>query len=206
MTSEPIVFIVDDDAAVRRFLRGLIESVNLRAEVYDSAQAFLDSYTPGQIGCLLLDIRMPGMSGLELQEELSRRTIDLPIIILTGHGDVQIAVLAMKAGAVDFIEKPFNNELLLDSVQRAVGAHVEADHQRAEHDQIIKLVNWLTPREREVLHHLVDGKTNKGIARALEISEKTVEKHRSRVMEKMQARSLASLIKMVTGLKSLKEE
>jgi len=206
MTGEPTVFVIDDDAAVRRFLRGLIDSINLCVEVYDSAQAFLDSYTSGQIGCILLDIRMPGMSGLELQRELAKRTIDLPCIILTGHGDVQIAVQAMKNGAVDFIEKPFNNELLLDSVQRAIGGYVEARHERAEHDQIIERVSQLTPREREVLHHLVDGKTNKGIARSLEISEKTVEKHRGRVMEKMQTKSLASLVKMVAGLKSFNKQ
>jgi FixJ family two-component response regulator len=206
MTGEPTVFVIDDDAAVRRFLRGLIDSINLCVEVYDSAQAFLDSYTPGQIGCILLDIRMPGMSGLELQRELAKRTIDLPCIILTGHGDVQIAVQAMKNGAVDFIEKPFNNELLLDSVQRAIGDYMETRHERAEHDQIIERVSRLTPREREVLHHLVEGKTNKGIARSLEISEKTVEKHRGRVMEKMQTKSLASLVKMVAGLKGLNKQ
>ena len=129
MAGEPTVFVIDDDAAVRRFLRCLIDSINLCVEVYDSAQAFLDSYTPGQIGCILLDVRMPGMSGLELQRELAKRTIDLPCIILTGHGDVQIAVQAMKKGAVDFVEKPFNNELLLDSVQRAIGDYVEARHE-----------------------------------------------------------------------------
>ncbi len=125
MTPEPTVFVIDDDKAVRHFLRGLIASVNLRVEAFTSAQEFLAAYRSSSPGCLLLDIRMPGMSGLELQQELSVRGIDLPVIVLTGHGDVQVAVHAMKAGAVDFIEKPFNNELLLDRVQKAVAKSVD---------------------------------------------------------------------------------
>lgn len=197
MTPEPTVFVVDDDHAVRRFLCGLIASVDLRVEAYASAREFLDAYEPGRPGCLLLDIRMPGMSGLELQKELAERAIDLPVIILTGHGDVQLAVHAMKAGAVDFIEKPFNNELLLDRVQNAVAESVEADSTRVRRDQIMGRVDLLTPRERQVLDMVVAGETNKGIARRLDISEKTVEIHRAKVMEKMQAKSLADLVKMV---------
>lgn len=200
MTSKPIVYIIDDDNAVRQFLGELIDSVNLRVEAFGSAQAFLDSYTPGSIGCLLLDIRMPGMSGLELQKELIKRSINLPCIILTGNADVQIAVQAFKAGAVDFIEKPFNNELLLDAVQRAIGDALAAHQKSIEHSQVIERVKQLTPREHEVLNQLIDGKSNKGIARSLQISKKTVEKHRAKVMKKMHAKSLACVVKMIVGL------
>ncbi len=196
MTSEPTVFVVDDDAAVRRFLRGLITSVELRVEVFASAREFIDAYQPGWTGCLLLDIRMPGMSGLELQKELAARSITLPVIFLTGHGDVQVAVHAMKAGAVDFIEKPFNNELLLDRIQRVVLSGVDADRDRAKSAEISDRMEQLTPRERQVMAIVVAGETNKGIARRLEISERTVEIHRAKVMEKMKAKSLVDLVKM----------
>ncbi len=197
MTREPTVFVVDDDEAVRRFLGGLIASVGLRVEAYASAREFLDAFEPGAPGCLLLDIRMPGMSGLELQKELAEREVRLPVIILTGHGDVQVAVHAMKAGAVDFIEKPFNNELLLDRIQKAVAESVEADGVRVQHDEITSRIKLLTPRERQVMDLVVAGETNKGVARRLDISEKTVEIHRARTMEKMRAKSLADLVKMV---------
>lgn len=197
MTREPIVFVVDDDEAVRHFLRGLIVSVGLRVETYASAREFLDAVRPGSPGCLLLDIRMPGMSGLELQRELAERSIGLPVIILTGHGDVQLAVHAMKAGAVDFIEKPFNNELLLDRVQKAVAESVDADSARLKRDEVTSRLDLLTPRERQVLDLVVAGETNKGAARRLGISEKTVEIHRARVMDKMRAKSLVDLVKTV---------
>jgi len=199
-TSEATVFVVDDDHAVRRFLCGLIASIDVSVESYASAQDFLDSYEPGRAGCLLLDIRMPGMSGLELQQELDRRAIDLPVIILTGHGNVQVAVNAMKAGAVDFIEKPFNNELLLDRVQRALSEGVKTREARLGQEAIKDRMARLTPRERQVLERVIAGDTNKGVARRLGISEKTVELHRSRVMEKMQAGSLAALVKMVSAV------
>jgi FixJ family two-component response regulator len=201
MTDEATVFIVDDDAAVRRFLSGLIQSVDLRVETHASAQDFLDAYEPGRPGCLLLDVRMPGMSGLELQRELAGQSIDLPIIILTGHGNVPVAVQAMKAGAVDFIEKPFNNELLLDRIQSAVAQSVRADSARIKRNEISNRLNLLTPRERQVFDLVVAGEVNKGIAHRLGISEKTVEIHRANVMNKMQAKSLASLIKMAIGLR-----
>lgn len=200
MNPEPTVFIIDDDEAVRRFLSGLIASVGLHVETYASAQEFLDADEPSQPGCLLLDIRMPGMSGLELQKELASRNIRIPIIILTGHGNVQVAVHAMKAGAVDFIEKPFNNELLLDRIQMAVAESVDADTTRVKQDEIAHRMELLTPREHQVLDIVAAGETNKGIARRLDISEKTVEIHRARVMEKMQAKSLADLVKMVAML------
>jgi FixJ family two-component response regulator len=200
MTPEPTVFVIDDDKAVRHFLRGLIASVNLRVEAYASAQEFLAAYRSSSPGCLLLDIRMPGMSGLELQQELSVRGIDLPVIVLTGHGNVQVAVHAMKAGAVDFIEKPFNNELLLDRVQKAVAKSVDTYEDRIKRDEILNRRKLLTPRERQVLDLVVAGESNKGIARHLHISEKTVEIHRANVMGKMQAKSLADLVKMVSSL------
>ncbi len=200
MTAEPTVFVVDDDEAVRRFLCGLIASVDLLVEAYASAQEFLAAYEPGRPGCLLLDVRMPGMSGLELQRALAERAIDLPVIILTGHGDVQVAVRAMKAGAVDFIEKPFNNELLLDRIQRAVAESVDADGARVEQHEIASRMRLLTPRERQVLELVVAGETNKGIARHLGISEKTVEIHRARVMDKMRAKSLVHLVKVAARL------
>ena len=200
MPPDATVFVVDDDEAVRRFLCGLIGSVGLRAEAYASAQDFLEAYQSGRPGCLLLDIRMPGMSGLELQRELAERAFDLPVIILTGHGNVQVAVHAMKAGAVDFIEKPFNNELLLDRIQKAVAKSLRADSNRVRQDEISDRIRRLTAREHQVLDLVVAGQTNKGIARHLDISERTVEIHRAKVMEKMCAKSLADLVKMVATL------
>lgn len=200
MTVEPTVFVIDDDVAVRRFLSGLIGSVDLGVTTFASAQEFLDAYEPGLPGCLVLDIRMPGMSGLELQRELSRRAIALPVIILTGHGDVQIAVRAMKAGAYDFVEKPFNNDLLLGSIQSAVAENRHADGMRNQLNEIVGRQESLTPRERQVFEILVSGETNKGIARRLDISERTVEIHRAKVMEKMRAKSLAELVKMAMTL------
>jgi FixJ family two-component response regulator len=202
MTLEKVVYVVDDDAAVRRFLRGLIGSIGLRVETYATAQEFLDVYDAGSSGCLLLDIRMPGISGLELQAELGRRKSDLPVIILTGHGDVKIAVHAMKAGAYDFIEKPFNNELLLHTLQKVIADSGRSDIIRIKRHEISQRRETLTSRERQVLGMVVAGETNKGTARHLSISEKTVEIHRARVMEKMQARSLAELVKMMAALET----
>lgn len=193
---EPVVFIIDDDDAVRRFLGGLIESVALRVKAYASAQDFLVAYEPDRPGCLVLDVRMPGMSGLELQRELRERSIDLPVIILTGHGNVQVAVQAMKAGAVEFVEKPFNNELLLDRIEKAVAESVRARGERIKRDEIGQRLQFLTPRERQVLNLVVAGETNKGVARRLAISERTVEIHRANVMRKMRAKSLADLVMM----------
>ena len=197
MNPDPTVFVVDDDDAVRRFLSGLIASVGLNVETYASAREFLDACERGRAGCLVLDIRMPGMSGLELQKELVARDIRIPVIILTGHGDVQIAVQAMKAGAFDFIEKPFNNELLLDRIQRAVAQQVHVSTDGVKHDEIADRMALLTSRERQVMSMVANGEMNKLIAHRLGISEKTVEIHRAKVMEKMQARSLADLVRMV---------
>lgn len=200
MATEKTVYVVDDDEAVRRFLRGLIGSIGLGVKTYASAQEFLDDYEAGSPGCLLLDIRMPEMSGLELQAELRRREIDIPVIILTGHGDVKVAVHAMKAGAVDFVEKPFNNELLLHGIQKAVADSLHSTGTRVRRQEILQRLETLTTRERQVLGLVAAGETNKGVARRLGISEKTVEIHRAKVMEKMQAKSLAELVKMAAVL------
>lgn len=201
MTNDSTVFIVDDDDAVRRFLSGLVESVELRVEAHASAQEFLDAYKSGCAGCLLLDVRMPGMSGLELQRELAEQSIDLPVIILTGHGNVPVAVQAMKAGAVDFIEKPFNNELLLDRIQAAVAQSVRAQRARTRQAEFSNRLKSLTPRERQVFDLVVGGKANKTIAYLLGISEKTVEIHRANMMNKMHAKSLALLVHMALELR-----
>ena len=197
MKPDPTVFVVDDDDAVRRFLSGLIASVELNVETYASAQEFLDAYERGRGGCLVLDIRMPGMSGLELQKELVTRDIRIPVVILTGHGDVQIAVQAMKAGAFDFIEKPFNNELLLDRIQKAVAQQIDVTTDRVKRDDIADRISLLTSRERQIMDMVANGEMNKMRAHRLGISEKTVEIHLHKVMEKMQAKSLADLVRMV---------
>lgn len=196
MSNESTVFVVDDDQAMRNSLQWLIESVGMQVEVYDSADAFLSNYYPGRAGCLLLDVRMPGMSGLDLQERFVRQQIRIPIIIITGHGDVPMAVRAMKAGAVDFIEKPFNDELLLDSIRNALELDARERQVQEQRSEIAARLGQLTPRELEVMGMVTDGRSNKEIAIGLDVSAKTVEAHRARVMEKMQAQSLAELVKM----------
>jgi len=196
----PTVFIVDDDKAVRDSLKWLISCVGLHVEAYASAQDFKSVCDPERPGCVLMDVRMPGMSGLELQKELQARTICPPVIIITGHGDVQMAVRAMKDGAFDFIEKPFNDQTLLDLVQRAVDKSLETVERYEAQKEVLKSLDTLTPREREVLSLIVSGETNKGIAHLLEISDKTVEAHRARVMEKLHATSFADLMKKVVVL------
>ena len=191
-----VVFIVDDDEALRDSLRWLLESVGLRVEAHDSANSFLQSYYPGQSGCLLLDVRMPGMSGLELQEQLESRDVRLPVVIMTGHGDVSMAVRALKAGALDFIEKPFDDELLLASIQRALLLDVEQRKNRATRAEILARLAQLTRREHQVMELVTIGKANKQIASELNVSAKTDEAHRAHVMEKMQANSLAELVRM----------
>ncbi len=196
MSSEPTVFVVDDDQAMRNSLKWLIESVAMRVETYSSAKEFINNYYPGRSGCLLLDVRMPGMSGLELQQYLNEQQIQIPIIIITGHGDVPMAVRAMKAGAVDFIQKPFNDEFLLDSIRNAMTLDEKMRNLQSHRAEIAQRLEQLTPRELEVMAMVTDGKSNKEIANALNVSSKTVEAHRARVMEKMQASSLADLVRM----------
>lgn len=194
--NEPTVFIVDDDQAVARSLRWLIESVRLRVETFASAQAFLDGYATTKPGCLVLDVRMPGMSGIELQERLTAQRIRVPIIFITGHGDVQMAVRAVQAGAFDFIEKPFNDQDLLDRIQRAISFDSERRGHDSQRAQLSALFANLTPREREVMDLVVEGMSNKAVANTLGLSAKTVEVHRAKVMEKMHARSVSDLVKM----------
>lgn len=194
--SEPTVFIVDDDQAVARSLRWLIESVRLKVETFSSAQEFLDGYESSKPGCLVLDVRMPGMSGLDLQERLVAQRFQVPIIFITGHGDVQMAVRAVQSGAFDFVEKPFNDQDLLDRIQKAIVFDAQRRSKNTQRVQLGSLFASLTPREREVLDLVVEGMSNKAIANSLGLSAKTVEVHRAKVMEKMHARSVADLVKM----------
>lgn len=197
MEAEATVFVVDDDEAVRRAIAKLFRSVDLRAESFNSAEDFLDSFDPRRVGCLVLDIRMPGIGGLALQEELAARRSTLPIIFVTGHGDVRTTVRAMKAHAFDFIEKPFSDQDLLDKVHAAIDVHVRHQREEGRRTEIAARIDSLTPREREIMDMIVDGKLSKVIAAELGISEKTVQTHRTRVMDKMGAHSVGSLAKMV---------
>jgi FixJ family two-component response regulator len=195
-TSETTIFVVDDDEAVRRSLRLLVESVGLNTQTYSTAEDFMNAYDPAQSGCLLLDIRMPGMSGLELQSKLAAEGINIPIIIITGHGDVPMAVEAVKAGAFDFIEKPFRDQVLLDDIRKAIEIDAQTRRKQAERDDIMARIALLTPREREVMDLLVIGKSNKGIAYELGISQKTVDFHRAHVLEKMGVDSVVQLVRL----------
>lgn len=196
MNAGPPIFIVDDDPAMRDSLAALLRSSGFHAEVFESAAAFLAHGGSGLNGCVIADIRMPDMDGLELQQELLRRGARLAVIIMTGHGDVPLAVRAMKAGAVDFLEKPFEEEALLDSVRRAVAqaSTAQSQAQAAEHAQTC--LAQLTERERQVLDLIVAGRANKVIAYELKISPRTVELHRARVMDKMHVRSVAELVRL----------
>ncbi len=197
MSPKITVSVVDDDLAVRDSLALLMHSVGLQVETFASAKDFLDAYRPDRRGCLITDIRMPGMSGLELQEQLSAQGYHIPVIVLTGFGDVPTAVRALKAGAVDFLEKPFNPQALLDLVQQAIVRDAEIREQATHEARLAEHMALLTPREQEVMELVVAGKANKVVAIDLSISERTVELHRARIMKKMQARSLAELMRMV---------
>jgi two-component system response regulator FixJ len=193
--ADPIL-IVDDDADVRDSLRALLESAGFDVRDFDSAKAILADRSLAQGACLIADIRMPDMDGLALQEELVNRKVGLPVIIVTGHGDVPLAVRAMKAGAVDFIEKPFDDELLLQSINQALLFRKESKGQASLAQTAAARIALLTERERQVLECLVAGKANKVIAYELDISPRTVEIHRAHVMEKMQARSLSDVVRL----------
>lgn len=194
--TDPVVFVVDDDDAVRQSIRLLLRSVGLVVETCASAREFLERWEPECPGCLVLDIRMPGMSGLELQARLAREAAAPPVVFITGHGDVSLAVRAMRDGAVDFIEKPFNDQDLIDRVQRAIRLDGERRQAVARRQAAAARFATLTPREREVMLAVVAGHANKVVAIDLGLSERTVEIHRSRVMEKSGARSLPELVRL----------
>lgn len=194
---EATVFVVDDDDAVRESLAFLLKSVGLKVESFSSAQDFLKSYNPARAGCLVLDIRMPGMSGLELQEKLKQMESMLPIIFITGHGDVPMAVKAIKAGAADFVQKPFRDQELIDRIREVLEEDASARVEKLQKAEILKCIDSLTEREREVMEQVVDGKANKVVAIDLNVSQRTVEIHRANVMDKMKARSLAQLVRLV---------
>jgi two-component system response regulator FixJ len=196
----PIVFVVDDDEAVRNSLRLLLKSVGLAAVTLPTAQEFLAKYDPQQPGCLVLDVRMPGMSGLDLQQQLNVRGAIIPVIFITGHGDIPMAVEAMQQGAFDFLQKPFRDQDLIDRIQRALAKDKDGRMELAVRSRVRERFESLTPREREVLALVTSGKPNKIMAADLGVSQRTVEIHRARVMEKMHASSLAQLVRMVLDL------
>jgi len=194
------VYVVDDDSAVRNSLQLLFKSAGMQVITCDSAQSFLESHANDTAGCVLLDVRMPGMSGPAMQFELSMRGSILPVIFITGHGDISMAVDALQHGAFDFIEKPFHDHDLLERVQRALRQNADARSQLTEVHSIRVRFDSLTPRERQVLEHVTRGSSNKVVAFDLSISQRTVEIHRARLMEKMHAPSLAQLVRMTRTL------
>lgn len=200
MAAASTVFIVDDDEAVRSSLKALLRSQGFAVEAFASAEDFLASGAAGREGCLIADIRLPDMDGLSLQEELVRRKAGLPVIIVTGHGDVPLAVRAMKAGAIDFLEKPYDETELLESIQRALNEAQHAHERAATIQAAEERMATLTERERQVMELLAAGRPNKVIAYELDTSPRTIEIHRARVMEKMQAKSLADLVRMVVAV------
>jgi len=193
----PLVYLVDDDEAVRDALGMLFKSIGVKHEAYGSALDFLQRYDPAQHSCLVADIRMPGLSGLELQQRLNDQRAEIPVIFITGHGDVPMAVTAMKSGAADFIQKPFRDQDLIDRINKALSRDHERRKGRAEEDEIRGRIALLTPREREVMECVVRGQANKVIAMDLGVSQRTVELHRARVMKKLRLRSVAELVHAV---------
>jgi two-component system response regulator FixJ len=199
--SQPTVFVVDDEEPVGDSIAMLLRTVGLPTRVYRDARLFLQDYRPEQPGCLLLDVRMPKMSGLELQQELVARNVTLPVIFITGHGDVPMAVEAMRAGAMDFIQKPFNDDELIRRVQKALEEDARERELLRQHEEIRRRWDELTPREREIAQRIADGQANKVVAAELDISPRTVELHRARILQKMGVRSLAQLVRMLVALK-----
>lgn len=196
INQEATVFVVDDDPAIRKSLRWLIESVGLKVQTHELANEFLESYSPDSPGCLVLDVRIPGMSGLELQEKLRERGYDIPVIIVSGYGDVPMAVRAMKAGAIDFLEKPVSDQVLLDYIQKGIAQDIKNKQARLQNKELIERKDSLTRREREVMEYVVAGFSSREIAEKLNVSFKTVEAHRAKIMKKMQVKSVPKLIQM----------
>lgn len=198
--SEPMVFVVDDSPSVRRALARLLQSVGLKVEVFSSARQFLDHDLPATASCVVLDVRMPRMSGLDLQKEMAARELAIPIVFITGHGDIDMAVQAMKDGAVDFLPKPFNDQDLIDAINRALDRHQALPAEQAEVAMIQARVNRLTPREHQVMELVITGMLNKQIAAELGTVEKTIKVHRGRVMEKTECESVAELVKLAARI------
>jgi len=190
------IYIIDDDKGMRDSLTWLVKSADYDAARFETAESFLENIPDHRLGCVIADIRMPGMSGLDLYQKLSQMDFPMPVIIITGHGDISMAVKALKDGVFDFVEKPFDDKVILDSIRMAVQYCEHQQEQRSIHEMLSTRFETLTSREKEVMDKIVLGMSNKQIAAALNISIKTVEVHRSRVMEKMQASSLAALVRM----------
>jgi two-component system response regulator FixJ len=202
---QPTVYVVDDDSGVRSSIRILLKSVGIGTTTFASAREFLAAYDQSQPGCLVLDIRMPGMSGMELQLELNRLGAVIPVVFITGHGDVPMAVEAMQQGAFDFLQKPFRDQDLIHRIQRALQRDEMHRSALRQTEAIRARLGSLTPREREVLDLLADGKQNKVMAAELGLSQRTVEIHRANVMDKMQARSVAQLVRMLLDLRTARD-
>jgi len=205
MSEEQTVFLVDDEWAVRSGLGFVIGSVGIQVRAYESCEDFLEAYDGGESGCLVLDVRMRGMSGLELQQELRSRDWTIPVIVITGHGDVPMAVEAMQQGAVDFLEKPIREQVLLDSIQKAFALDAKHREREARSAELSEKVASLTLRERQVMGLVVEGKANKVIAMDLGVSAKTVEFHRANLMRKMRVESLAELVLQLSQMAQIEE-
>ncbi|MGA3040267.1 MAG: response regulator [Bryobacteraceae bacterium] len=197
---EPVVYVVDDDAAARAAIQSLLHSVGLRVDTFGSAQEFLASDRPDAPACLVLDVRLPGVSGLDFQRDLAARNVSIPIIFITGHGDIPMSVEAMKAGAMEFLTKPFRGQVLLDAIHRAIECDRAARHEQSKTAELRQRLATLTPREREVMQFVISGLLNKQIAAGLGASERTVKIHRGQVMRKMQAASLPDLVRIAGKL------
>ena len=199
---QPTVFVIDDEQAMRESLKMLIEMIGLNVKTYSRADDFLNFYDRQMHGCLVVDVRLPGMSGLELQEKLVQEGVKLPVIIITGHGDVPMAVQAMKMGAFNFIEKPFRDQVLIDNIQRAIDLDAQLSQQQDKWIENKKRLASLTPREREILDLLITGRPNKAIAFDLGISQKTVDFHRANILKKMKVQSVVELVRLVGSMET----